>query len=72
MSFVARLLGTAGATAAKGLLEGVGGLATSIRSAITGELPPAARAKLEELALRADTAFKIGLVLASSCAPDKL
>lgn len=55
MSIVGKLLGEAGATAAKGLLDGVGDLATKIRGAITGELPPAARAELEKLASQADS-----------------
>jgi hypothetical protein len=54
MSYVGKILGTAGAETAKGLLEGIGGLATSIRGAITGELPPEARATLEALAIEAD------------------
>lgn len=55
MSFIGRIFGTAAGETAKGLMEGIGGLATSIRSAITGELPPDARAKLEELAIQADS-----------------
>jgi hypothetical protein len=55
MSFLGRIFGTAAGETAKGLMEGIGGLATSIRSAITGELPPGARAKLEELAIQADS-----------------
>ena len=39
---------------ARGLMEGIGSLATSIRSAITGELPPKERALLEKLAIEAD------------------
>lgn len=37
------------------MMEGIGSLATSLRSAITGELPPAARLELEKLALQADS-----------------
>jgi hypothetical protein len=55
MSFLGRIFGTAAGETAKGLMEGIGGLATSIRSAITGELSPDARAKLEELAIQADS-----------------
>lgn len=44
----------------RGLMDGLGGLATSIRSAITGELPPDARAKLEELAIQADSMAQQG------------
>ncbi len=55
MSFLGRIFGTAAGETAKGLMEGIGGLATSLRSAITGELPPEAQAKLQELAVQADT-----------------
>ncbi len=60
MSIVGKLLGEAGATAAKGILDGIGGLATSIRSAITGELPPDLRVKLEQLAIEADMVAQQG------------
>jgi len=60
MSFLGRILGTAAGETAKGLMEGVGTLATSIRGAITGELPPEARARLEVLALEADTLLTDG------------
>jgi hypothetical protein len=43
-------------------MEGVGGLATSIRSAITGELPPAMQERLETLAIEADNLAKQGQV----------
>lgn len=71
MSIVGKLLGEAGATAAKGILDGVGDLATKIRGAITGELPPAARAELEKLAqqaesLKVDGQLKINLEEAKS------
>lgn len=45
---------------ARGLMEGIGSLATSIRGAITGELPPEARAKLEALAIEADSIAQKG------------
>lgn len=60
MSIVGKLLGEAGAGAAKGLLDGIGGLATTIRSVITGELPPELRFKLEELAIQADSLAQKG------------
>jgi hypothetical protein len=60
MSIVGKLLGEAGAGAAKGLLDGIGGLATTIRSVITGELPPDLRFKLEELAIQADSLAQKG------------
>lgn len=45
---------------ARGLMEGIGGLATSLRSAITGELPPAMRERLETLAVQAENLQKQG------------
>jgi len=45
---------------ARGLLEGLGGLATSLRSAITGDLPPDLRTKLEEMAIQADQMAQAG------------
>ena len=60
MSFLAKVFGEAGATAAKGLLDGVGDLATKIRGAITGELPPELRAQLEQLAIEAERAYVDG------------
>jgi hypothetical protein len=51
---IGKMLGTAGGEAAKGVLSGVGDLATKIRGAITGELPPDLKFKLEELAIHAD------------------
>ena len=55
MSFVGRIFGAAAGETAKGLMEGIGGLATSLRSAITGELPPEMALELERLAMQADT-----------------
>lgn len=40
--------------AAEGILKGAGSLAKDIRQVITGELPPEARAALEQLALQAE------------------
>lgn len=60
MGFVAKILGEAGASTARGLMQGVGDLATSIRSAITGELPPDQRFALEKLANEADTLAQTG------------
>lgn len=54
MSIVGKLLGEAGAGTARGLLDGFGDLATKIRSAITGDLPPEMRLELEKLATEAD------------------
>lgn len=54
MSFLGKIFGAAAGETAKGLMEGVGGLATSIRQAITGELPPELQVKLSELATEAD------------------
>jgi hypothetical protein len=54
MSIVGKIPGEVGADTAKGLLDGVGDLATKIRGAITGELPPEQRFTLEKLALEAD------------------
>ena len=61
-SWLGKIFGTAAGETAKGLMEGVGGLATSLRSAITGELPPDARARLEELAIQAENLAKQGQV----------
>lgn len=55
---IGKLLGTAGAEAAHGVLDGVGDLATKIRGAITGELPPEMRFQLLQLADQLD-ALKI-------------
>jgi len=44
----------------KGTLEGIGTLATSIRSAITGDLPPEKKAELEKLALEIEQKAKQG------------
>lgn len=60
MSFISQIIGEGSAGVAKGVLEGVGGLATSIRSAITGELPPAAQERLRTLAIEADTLVQTG------------
>jgi hypothetical protein len=54
MSILGKFFGEAAGETAKGLMEGIGSLATSIRGAITGELPPDARAELERLAVQAD------------------
>ena len=60
MSFMGKLLGSAAGETAKGLMSGVGDLATKIRGAITGELPPDARLKLEELSVEADNLLTQG------------
>jgi len=54
MSFIGKIFGTAGAETARGLAKGIGGLALDIRSAITGDMRPETRAKLEELAQKGD------------------
>ena len=54
MSFLAKIFGPAIGDTVKGIGEGVSTLATGIRSAITGELPPEARSRLEELALQGE------------------
>ena len=46
----------------KDVASGVGSLAKDLRSAITGEMPPEARAKLEELAARGDQLAQKGQV----------
>lgn len=61
-SWLGKIFGTAAGETAKGLMEGVGGLATSLRSAITGELPPDVRGRLEELAIQAENMAKEGQV----------
>lgn len=61
-SWLGSIFGTAAGETAKGLMEGVSGLATSIRSAITGELPPAMQERLETLAIQADNLAKEGQV----------
>ena len=48
MGIGAKLLGEAGATAARGLLDGLGDFGDHIRSWITGEANPETKAKLEE------------------------
>ncbi len=61
MSFWTILGSAAGEGAAeviKGTAAAVGSLAKDIRSAITGELSPEVRARLEELALRAEAEAK--------------
>ncbi len=60
MGFLGKLFGEAGAGTARGLMEGVGSLATSIRSAITGELPPKMQYELEKLAGQADMLAQTG------------
>lgn len=55
MGFLKNIFGTAIGETVKGISQGVGSLATSLRSAITGELPPATRAELEKLALQAES-----------------
>ncbi len=62
MSILGKFFGEAAGETAKGLMEGVGSLATSIRSAITGELPPAMQERLETLAIEADNLAKKGQV----------
>lgn len=54
MSFIGKILGEAAGETVKGLAEGVGSLALDIRSAITGDMRPETRAKLEQAALQAD------------------
>jgi len=60
MGFLGKLFGEAGAGTARGLMEGVGSLATSIRSAITGDLPPKMQYELEKLAGQADMMAQTG------------
>lgn len=55
MSIVGKLLGEAGSTAARGLLDGVGDLGDKVRSWITGEPNAETKAKLEELWLTIQT-----------------
>lgn len=54
MSFLGRILGSATGGAVKGLMDGAGTLAIKLRSAITGEMSPEDRAKLEALAVEAE------------------
>ena len=54
MSFIGRILGSATGGAVKGLMDGAGSLAIKLRSAITGEMSAADRAKLEALAVEAE------------------
>jgi len=49
LSFVGKIFGTAAGETVKGLAEGVGELALDLRSAITGDMRPETKAKLEEL-----------------------
>ena len=67
MSFLGRIFGAAAGETAKGLMEGAGSLAISIRSAITGEASPERRAELEALAIQAD-----GLALQGQVAVNKI
>lgn len=46
MGFIKRLFAKKAGTGASNVLDSVGNLATSIRSAITGDMPPAVRAAL--------------------------
>lgn len=55
MGFLQRIIGGAFGETVKGVSEGITGLASGIRSAITGELPPKQRAELEKLAQEADS-----------------
>lgn len=55
-SFLGSAAGAGAGEAVKGVLTGVGQLAKDIRGVVTGELPPEARAKLEEIALQAEVA----------------
>lgn len=47
------------AGSASGALEGIGKLAVNLRSAITGDMTPADRAKLEELTMQMESAVNI-------------
>lgn len=49
MGVVGKLLGEAGAGAARGLMDGIGDLGDHVRSWITGEPNPETKARLEEL-----------------------
>lgn len=55
MSFLSNIFGPAIGETVKGIGEGVGTLAKDLRTAITGEISPDKRAKLEELAARAES-----------------
>ena len=54
MGILGRLLGVDAGKTVKDISEGVGGLAASIRSAITGELPPQVRGAIEKVAVEAE------------------
>lgn len=54
MSFFGKLIGAGIGETVKGIGEGVGTLAKDLRSAITGEISPESKAKLEELAERGE------------------
>lgn len=54
MGILGRLLGVDAGKTVKDISDGVGGLATSLRSAITGELPPKVRGEIEKVATEAE------------------
>jgi hypothetical protein len=49
MGLMAKLFGSAVGSTVKDVSEGLGGLATSLRSALTGELPPKVRGEIEKV-----------------------
>lgn len=55
MGLLTKLFAPAVGKTVKDVSEGLGGLATKLRSAITGELPPEARAKIEETLAEAES-----------------
>ena len=55
MGILAKLFAPAVGETVKGIGEGVSTLANGLRSAITGEMPPEVRAKIEELVIQAES-----------------
>lgn len=54
MGLLSKLFGSAVGSTVKDVTEGVGNLATKLRSAITGELPPEVRGQIEKVIVEAD------------------
>lgn len=60
MSFLAKLFGRAAGETVKGTLEGIGGLAKDLRSAITGKMSPEDQAELQSKILEIEMQAKQG------------
>lgn len=54
MGILSKLFAPAIGSTVKDVTEGVGNLATKLRSALTGELPPEMRGQIEQIAFEAD------------------